>query len=446
MRNIIDTNGTNRRPSENIRKKPTECNPCRGQTEKGEDVRYALIGEKLSYSRSPEIHRLISGIDYGLAELSPCEATAFVIGKNFDFINVTAPYKRSVVPYLDELSEEAGVTGTVNTIVNRHGRLIGYNTDVCGLSALIRRTLGDIRGSTVLILGSGGTSHTAAYVCEKSGANHITVGRRAKENVIDYGSAIREYSHADIIINTTPLGTSPAVFSSAVDLAQFDSLHGVIDVVYNPVRSSLILQGKDLGIPCAGGLYMLFSQAAEAERVAGISERHDIDGIYDAYEKGICNIFLTGMPGCGKSTVGKMLAEKLSRPFFDLDAMIEKREGCDISSIFLRGGEKHFREIENEVFGELCLSVTGAVISTGGGTVLNPKNRQLMHMTGTVYYIDRDLNSLALSSERPLARTADDLIKLGKERENIYRLCADRIIRGGTEDSECTEIAEDFSK
>ena len=393
---------------------------------------YGLIGERLPHSFSKEIHEKIADYNYSLKELKPNELQEFILSKNYKAINVTIPYKQAVIPYLDEIAPEAQAIGAVNTIVNRDGVLCGYNTDFGGMRALIERAGVDLKYKKALILGTGGTSRTAAAVCERLGAKEIyRVSRSGREGSITYEEAYRDHADADVLINTTPCGMYPDIFGCPVELDRFQSLGGVIDAVYNPLNTSLVLDARARGIAAGSGLYMLVAQAVLASELFMDTELDTVkltNSIYDEIYFDKRNIVLTGMPGSGKSTVGRIIAEKLGRDFIDTDCMIVERYG-EIASIFAQHGEKYFRDLESEVIRELA-PLTGKVISTGGGAILRPVNVGALRRNGELFFIDRSPEYLIPTADRPLADEKAKIEKLYEERIDIYMDTADYIIDG----------------
>ena len=393
-------------------------------------MKYGLIGEKLGHSFSKEIHEQIENYTYTLCELSPDELDQFMKQKKFSAINVTVPYKEKVIPYLDHISEDAKAIGAVNTIVNRCGELYGYNTDYFGLSALMHKAHILPKDKSVLILGTGGTSKTALAVAKNLGAKDVTiVGRSKKTGCITYDEMYKSHTDADIIINTTPCGMYPDLSKSPVDLTQFSSLSGVIDVIYNPLRSALVSQARNLGIRATGGLYMLVSQAIYAiEKFVG-SEYDDAvaDKIYRRIRASKENIVLSGMPSSGKSTIAKQLSCLTQRELVDIDALIVSTHNMPITDIFAKFGETVFRKWESEAINEASKK-SGAIIATGGGAVLNPHNVCALKQNGRIYFIDRPLENLTPTSDRPLSQNNEALTKLYQERYPIYTSIADSIV------------------
>ena len=393
-------------------------------------MEYGLIGEHLPHSFSKEIHEHLADYTYDLHELTPDALDGFMREKAFKAINVTIPYKRDVMAYLDEISPSAKEIGAVNTIVNRGGRLSGYNTDMLGMQALISRIGLDLTGKTVLILGTGGTSHTAQYVAKHLGAGKVvTVSRSGRGGSVTYEDAPRLYPDAAVILNTTPAGMFPNVDAQAIDLSLFPALEGVADVVYNPLRTQLVRQAHTLGLPAEGGLYMLVGQAVAAVEIFLDQKLPDdaLDRVFRNIYKGKENIVLTGMPGCGKSTVGKRLAKLLDRPLLELDQMIEQKAGMHPSEIIRTQGEAAFRDLESEIVSEASLE-TGCVISTGGGVILREENMRRLRANGRIYFINRPLKYILPTDDRPLSADREALEQRFKERYPIYQATADAVI------------------
>lgn len=410
-------------------------------------MEYGCIGEKLTHSFSKEIHNLLFDYDYEIKEIERDELGEFMHAKKFKAINVTIPYKQDVIPYLDFVSDTATGIGAVNTIVNHDGMLYGYNTDFAGLTALIKLNDITVSGKKVLVLGSGGTSKTAVEVVKALGAFSVKrVSRTAKEDCITYKDAIENYNDVEIIINTTPCGMYPNIVGEPINIEHFEKLEAVVDAIYNPLCSNLVVKAKAMGLKATGGLYMLVHQAAVAAEFFTDSKISD-DKIYDVYKKikqSKRNIVLIGMPSSGKSTVGKILAERLNMTFIDIDNLIEKIEGKTISQIFELQGEKTFRDIESQVIAEVSAK-QNCVISTGGGAILREQNITLLKGNGTLYFIDRPLELLVTTDDRPLSSNRADLEKRYNERYEIYCSTADkRIINDGNLETIVECIKEDF--
>ncbi len=401
-------------------------------------MEYGCIGEKLTHSFSKIIHNELFDYDYQLKELSREELDEFMKRRDFKAINVTIPYKQTVIPYLYEIEKNAREIGAVNTVVNKDGKLYGYNTDFIGMTELIDYNNILLDGRKVLILGSGGTSKTAFAVAKALNAKEVyRVSRSNTENCISYEDAVRRHNDAEIIINTTPCGMFPNIGNSPIDIGCFGKLEGVVDAVYNPLRSALVVSALNRGIKATGGLYMLVSQAvAAAEKFTGKTVKPEKTvAVYKKLFTEKQNVVLIGMPGCGKSTIGKRLASQLSKRFIDTDDEILKQIGISIPEFFERYGESKFREIETKIIKELS-AVQNAVIATGGGAVLNTANIDFLKENGVVFFIDRPFQKLVYSSDRPLSSSRDMMKKRYDERYDLYKACADNIIK-------TTQILED---
>ena len=391
-----------------------------------------MIGEKLPHSFSKEIHEKLGYYQYFLKELKPEELEDFILSRNYKALNVTIPYKQAVIPLLDEISPDAQAIGAVNTIVNRDGVLYGYNTDFGGMRALIERSGIVLKYKKVLILGTGGTSLTATAVCERLGAKEIRrVSRSGRGGAITYEEAYERCADADVLINTTPCGMYPNIFDCPVDLDRFQNLSGVIDAIYNPLQTRLILSARERGIEAEGGLYMLVAQAVLA---AGLFLTKELDTVAltnQIYEKiyfSKRNIVLSGMPASGKSTVGKLVAKELDREFLDTDALIVAREG-NIRRIFEEKGEKYFRDLESAVIREVA-PLSGKVISLGGGAILRKENVDALRHNGAIFFIDRSPENLVPTDDRPLADKKEKFQRLYDKRIDTYLSTADYIIDG----------------
>ncbi len=412
-------------------------------------MQYGCIGEKLTHSFSRDIHSRLFDYDYELCEIPKGELRAFMLKKDFKAINVTIPYKQDVIPFLDFISDTAKAIGAVNTIVNRDGKLYGYNTDFAGMTALIEKQGIEIKSKKVLILGSGGTSKTALAVAESLGAREVyRVSRTLRDGCITYAQAKSTHSDAEIIINTTPCGMYPNIIGEPINIDDYPRLEGVVDAIYNPLCSNLVVKATAKGINATGGLYMLVAQgvfAAEHFLDTRI-EKSEIDRVFSEIVAEKQNIVLTGMPSSGKTTIGKMLAQELQMEFVDTDCEIVKREGAEISKIFELVGESGFRNIEAAVIAEI--SARGhCVISTGGGAVLRQENIVALSGNGRIYFIDRPLEALTATDDRPLSSNIDDLKKRYHERYQIYRSTAHKIIKNNTTaKSAADKIKEDFIK
>ena len=413
-------------------------------------MQFGLIGEKLGHSFSAEIHQKLKSNPYMLCELSQDEIPTFFAAKDFSAINVTIPYKTTVIPYLSHISEQARAIGAVNTVVNRGGELWGYNTDFFGMQALLAHAGIPVKDKKVAILGTGGTSKTAHAVAEFLGAKEIlTVSRRAGDGVVTYAELTEAHTDVQVIINTTPVGMYPNADGCPVSLFAFDRLEGVIDAIYNPLRTKLVLEAEGKGIKAEGGLYMLVAQAVRASEffLDCAYDTQTTENIYRDLLQKTENIVLSGMPGAGKSTVGKRLAEVLKRDFFDLDEEIVRVAGCPISDIFANEGEAAFRNLETRVLGEVLSHKKNIVLATGGGAILRDENVDLLHRNGKIYFIDRPLAALLPTPDRPLASSAEDIRRRYEERYALYCATADcRIDGDGSIDEVAERIRKEFFK
>ena len=388
-----------------------------------------LLGEKLGHSYSPQIHRCLGDYSYAIFEKAPQELEDFLEDGDFSGINVTIPYKKAVIPFCSELSERAQALGAVNTIVRKaDGTLIGHNTDYFGFYSMVKKSGLNVTGKKALVLGSGGASATAVAVLKELGSV-VTVVSRSGEN--NYQN-LHLHRDAAIIVNTTPVGMYPNVGISPIDLALFDDLEGVFDVIYNPARTQLLMDAEDRGLVTMNGLWMLVAQAKEsAEWFSGKTiDDSIIDTIYKKLKAQMENTILIGMPGCGKSTIGKLVAQKLNKTFIDADEAIVQKAAISIPEIFAQKGESGFREIETQVLAELGKQ-SGLVIATGGGCVTQERNYPLLHQNGTIYWLQRDLSSLPTEG-RPLSQ-AGNLVQMYNIRCPLYQKFSDYIISNNTD-------------
>lgn len=410
-------------------------------------MEYGCIGEKLTHSFSKEIHSLLFPYDYEIREIPKDKLDDFMTRKDFKAINVTIPYKQDVIPYLDCISDTAREIGAVNTVVNRDGKLYGYNTDFGGMTALIKRQGIEIGGKTVLVLGSGGTSKTALTVAKHLGAKRVVrVSRTAKEDCITYENAYKDFADTQVIINTTPKGMYPNIVGEPIELDRFTKTEAVLDAIYNPLRSNLVVKAKAKGINAVGGLYMLVAQAALAAElfVDTAVSNEKINAVYREIIKQKQNIVLVGMPSCGKTTIGNQLASELNMRFIDTDKEIEKTFGKTIPDIFKESGESGFRDMESEVVSRIS-SMQNCVIATGGGAILRPQNITALKGNGVIYFIDRPLEMLVTTDDRPLSSRRDDLVKRYNERYGIYCAVADKkIVNDSAVETAVTALKEDF--
>lgn len=386
-------------------------------------MKCGLLGRKLGHSYSPQIHALLGNYSYQLFEKEPEEIGDFLKNGDFTGLNVTIPYKKEVIPFLDELSPAAARLGAVNTIVRRDGKLIGHNTDYFGFRRLVQESGLQVAGKKVLVLGSGGASSTAVAVLQELGAK-VTVISRSGEN--NYENLDR-HADAAVIVNTTPVGMYPNTGKSALSLEDFPRLEGVLDAVYNPARTQILLDAERRGLAAVNGLWMLVAQAKEsAEWFTGekIPDSR-IAKIHHALRLQMENIILIGMPGCGKTAVGQQLAQKLGKKFVDADESLEASVCRKITDIIPNDGEAAFREMESETLAELGKQ-SGLVIATGGGCVTQPQNYPLLHQNGTIFWLKRELDKLPTDG-RPLSQKGT-LGQMYEARMPLYLRFADAAI------------------
>ncbi|HAY73900.1 MAG TPA: shikimate dehydrogenase [Ruminococcaceae bacterium] len=389
-------------------------------------MEYGCIGKKLGHSFSAVIHAKLGDYDYRLCELTETELTEFMTKKDFKGINVTIPYKEAVIPFLDHIDESAEKIGAVNTIVNRNGVLTGYNTDFYGMTELLKRGKVELADKNVFILGTGGTSKTARAVARSLGAKKISiVSRNPQDGEISYDEMYNEANEVEAIINTTPVGMFPKPDASAVDPEKFPNLGGAADAVYNPLTTEFIGRARACGANAVNGLYMLVAQAAKAAELffndKTMTEK--TDRVFSEIYKEKLNIVLIGMPGSGKTTIGKIVANTLGREFYDTDEVFVNENGV-IADYFKKNGEKAFRDKESEIIAELGAK-NGLVIATGGGAVLREENVKHLKQNGLVIFLDRDVENIVPTSDRPLGSDREAIQKRYDERYPIYSSVGD---------------------
>ena len=394
---------------------------------------YGLLGEKLGHSYSPQIHGLLAGYPYTLCEVSPERLPQFLRETSLSGMNVTIPYKKAVIESCADLSEAARKIGSVNTLVRREDGWYGDNTDYYGFCYMVKASGIPIAGKKVLVLGNGGVSLTVQQALRDLQAGQVVVISRRGEN--HYGN-LERHADAAVLVNTTPVGMYPNNGRSVVDLAQFPNLVGVLDLIYNPDRTAFLLQAQERGVACMGGLVMLVAQAKRAAELFTGTAIADcrIDEITRILRQQMLNIVLVGMPGCGKSTVGRQLAELLHRPFVDADEVLAERAGCTITEIFREQGEEAFRALETEVLRDLGKR-SGIVLATGGGCVTRMENYPALHQNGRIFWLQRDLGKLPVNG-RPLSQS-NRLEDLYARRKAAYERFADGIVdnNGGCGDA-----------
>ena len=392
-------------------------------------MKYGLIGEKLGHSFSKEIHEMLGKYQYELKEIAKDEIDNFMKEKDFLAINVTIPYKETVIPYLDYIDDKALEINAINTIVNKNGKLYGYNTDYYGLKSIIERNNICVKDKKVLILGTGGTSKTASIVLKDLDAREILFASKSKKNdvnIITYEEAITIHNDANVILNATPCGMYPNNDDIIIDINYFNNLEAVCDVIYNPLKTQILLDAIDRGLKYANGLYMLVSQAVYA---SGYFLNEDInkeliDEIYNKIEFNKKNIVLIGMPSSGKSSIAKRLAAKLQKEFLDSDALIEEKIAMKIKDFLNKDNEKEFRDIETDVIKDISKK-NNLVISTGGGVIKRKENMDALRKNSVIIFIDRPLNLLQATNDRPLSSNRNDLQKLYLERYELYEKYSD---------------------
>ena len=411
---------------------------------KEENFHYGLIGESLSHSKSKEIHESFRKYNYNLKNIEKSKLKDFFKKRNFTGINVTIPYKETSLKYLDKIDPLAKEIGAVNTIVNRNGKLIGYNTDYLGFSYSIKHFGISLKNKKVLILGSGGASKMVQKFVEDNLAKNVTVISRSSKNNYENLNKFKDYN---VIINATPVGMYPDNLECKLDLNIFKSLESVVDLIYNPLNTKLILDAKKLGLKTMSGLLMLVAQAFYAAEIF-LNEKLDenlIEEMYSKIKRNMENILLIGMPSSGKTTMGKLLSKKLNREFFDTDNLIEEEENLSVSEIFENKGEKYFRDLETKILEEVSKK-NGIVIATGGGTPIKEVNRDMILQNSIVIYLNRNIEKLETFG-RPLSKNLKTLEKMYDKRNPIYSDLSDIKINV-IEDKEKTLelILEEFEK
>ena len=406
-------------------------------------IEYGLLGEKLGHSFSPQLHKARAGYDYGLLPTPPGQVEDLFRRREFKGLNVTIPYKRTVIPLCDQVDPRAAAIGAVNTVVNRDGTLTGCNTDIDGLIYLARRAGVDMAGKKAVILGSGGTSRTAQAAARELGAAEIAVISRQGE---DNYENLSRHEDAQVLINTTPVGMFPNAGASPVSLDAFPRLEGVLDVVYNPLRTALIMEAERRGLPCSCGLPMLAAQARRAAELftgEAIPDRR-LEEVLSGLTAQVRNVVLIGMPGCGKSAVGRALARRLGKEFADLDLLIAERAGKSIPDIFAQEGEDAFRALETQIVREAGAR-TGCVLSAGGGVVTREENYAPLHQNGVIVHLRWDV-SLLPTAGRPVSQSTD-LRELWRRRAPLYAAFADLTAdNAGTIEDAADQIIKELEK
>lgn len=403
---------------------------------------YGLLGEHLPHSFSPQIHSALGNRNYNLFEVAPENLDAFMKKHNFKGINVTIPYKKAVIPYLDVISPEAEKIGAVNTIKVVDGKLYGDNTDYFGFKYMVEKSGVTIHNKKALVLGSGGASLTVQAVLRDMNAREIVVLSRNGDD--NYVNMYIKHTDAEIIVNTTPVGMYPDNLNTLVDLDRFPKLSGVLDVVYNPLKTRLILDAEQRSIPCSAGLSMLVAQAKKAHEIFfdTMVENDVCEQIEHSLTLQMCNIVLIGMAGCGKSTIGKRLSELLRKDLVDTDEMIVNTENKPIPEIFAEKGEDYFRWCEN-----VAVNIAGReksqIIATGGGVIVRPENYNPLKQNGIIVFINRDADLLPTNG-RPLSQM-HGVKALYEKRMPLYRQFADIEVDGnGTVEEVANRIVKEI--
>jgi len=411
--------------------------------------RFGLLGEKLSHSFSPQIHAELGSYEYLLYEKKPEEIEWFLRNGDFDGINVTIPYKKTVIPFCAQLSDTARLTGSVNTIIRgKDGALSGHNTDFFGVSYLMSKAKMNPAEGKTLVLGSGGSSVTVQDVLKSQNSREIVVISRTGEN--NYEN-LEKHSDAKWIINTTPVGMYPNNGVSPIpDIKLFSECQGVIDLIYNPARTEFLALAQDAGIPAFNGLAMLVAQAKKAAEYFTDTDIADeeIERIDSLIARQSLNIVLIGMPGCGKTSVGTALAKKMGREFIDTDKLITQAAGRPIPEIFADNsgavsGEEKFRTLETSVLRDVC-KLSGKVIATGGGVVTREENRHIIRQNGIVVFRERDISLLSVKG-RPVSQR-DGIAALAAARLPLYRSWSDFTAQGNNIEQTAIDIQKNYEE
>ncbi len=399
-------------------------------------MQFGLLGKKLGHSYSPQIHAHLGEYPYDLFEKSPEELDDFLINGDFDGLNVTIPYKKTVIPYCESLSPIARRLGAVNTLIRRNdGKLVGHNTDYFGFKTMLRKSGVSVENRSVVVLGAGGAANTVVAVLEEMGAIIHVVTH--KENT---PKTLSRYPDTVLLVNATPVGMYPNNGETPVDLSYFPKLEGVLDLIYNPARTRLLLDAEARGLVAVNGLEMLVAQAKESAEwfIHRAIPDAEIDRIYIELRNQMENVILIGMPGSGKTTIGAKIAEASGRQHIDADAYLVEKVGRPIADIFAQDGEAGFRRLETEVLQELGKR-SGLVISTGGGCVTRPENYDLLHQNGIIFRINRALDELPIDGRPLMQSTAKaDMFRV---RDPLYNQFADhQVSNNSTPEAAAAEI------
>ena len=406
--------------------------------ERGQDMKLGLIGHPLSHSWSPQIHKFFLGEPYELINLEPEELESFLKKRDFDGVNVTIPYKTAVMPYLDEIDPAASEIGAVNCIVNRDGRLKGYNTDYLGFRDMLVQAGIEVNGKQTAVLGSGGASKAVARALRDLGGNVSVVSRTPHDDLIGYDDLYQ--GSFEVIVNTTPLGMFPQIDDMPADLHRLQGMSTVIDIIANPVRSALLFTAGMIGCRTLGGLEMLVRQAFAADELftGRTLDRDMIGPCIRMLKQQKQNIVLIGMPTSGKTTLGALLSEATGKKLVEMDELTAERMGMSIPRAFAQHGEAWFREAERRTVGEVSL-YEHSVISCGGGVIKNPDNMKNLGANGVIVWLDRRPDLLYGSNDRPLSPDYDSVLKLYRERYGLYESFADIRITNNDTIEDCLQ-------
>ena len=398
-------------------------------------LRCGLLGQKLGHSYSPMIHGMLGDYEYSLYEKGGQDVEDFIKSGSWDCLNVTIPYKKTVFPYMKYVSETAKACGSINTVVRRPDGLYGYNTDVAGFIYALKRLPADPSGVKTLVLGSGGASAAVCAALDSLGAGYTVISRSGENN---YGN-ISRHRDARLIVNATPVGMFPGNGQSPIDLSVFSRCEGVIDLIYNPARTALLMSAEKLGIPYVNGLPMLCAQAKYSSEIFTGKTIPDtkIELVESAVSSRQMNIVLIGMPGSGKTTLGRLISERTGRPFYDADLELEKETGISIPDFFEKYGEDSFRDAESRVLERLG-KLSGSVISTGGGCVIRESNYACLHQNSNIVWIKRDLNALPVEG-RPLSKKSG-IAALYEKRSPLYSAFSDLILENNGTPGEALDL------
>ena len=403
-------------------------------------MRLGLIGHPLEHSWSPLIHNTLIGVDYSLYDLNKEEVESFVRAKEYDGLNVTIPYKETVIPYMDSLSKEAKVSGAINCIVPEGEELHGYNTDALGLKEMIEKQKIDVQDKKIAILGSGGACKASHYVLDNYSSKIDIVSRMFGEETITYEDLYEKADEYQVIVNTTPVGMYPHTKETPIDISKFKNIETVIDFIANPLQTQLLFEAKKMNAKTYGGFEILVRQAKCADELFTKKKLFEKDvkrcmaKVYEIKR----NIVLIGMPTSGKSDIGKKVAKKLGKTFIDMDEEIEKRIKMSIANYFAKKGEEEFRKIEEEVAIDLE-EANGVVIASGGGVVTKEKTMQALCANGYIVFVDRDLDKLFASKDRPLSNTKESIEELYRDRIDLYDYYSELTVKNNDDIDACVK-------